>query len=282
MSAICVWDLTLNADVLPEIDAVKALFKEHCKKWVFQKEVGKITLKTHLQGRISLKIKNRENFMHKTFPGWHYSRTTTENHDNFHYVEKADTRIDGPWSSEDKEPLYIPKQIRLIDKLHPWQQSVIDNAHVWDTRTINVLIDAVGNKGKSILATYIGVHNLGRSIPFMNDFKDISRMILDTEKKCLYIIDLPRALRKNQLYQFISGVEQLKNGYAFDDRYSFKEAFFDCPNIWIFMNTLPDVQMLSQDRWRFWSINDNLELVPHVTLKIISTSSESSSSSDES
>jgi len=91
---------------------------------------------------------------------------------------------------------------------------------------------------------------------------------MDTEKKPLYIIDIPRALRKDQLFQFFSGIETLKDGYAYDDRYHFKEEYFDCPNIWIFMNTIPDLEYMSKDRWRFYEIHLGLLVEINPIVKI--------------
>jgi len=83
------------------------------------------------------------------------------------------------------------------------------------------------------------------------------RMILDTPTSSLYIFDLPRAIKKDKLCQFFAAIEEIKGGYAFDDRYSFREKYFDCPNIWVFMNTEPDRDAFSRDRWVFWQIVDN-------------------------
>ena len=44
---------------------------------------------------------------------------------------------------------------------------------------------------------------------------------------------------------FHSTLATLKDGYAHDDRYHCNEKVFDCPNMWVFSNTLPDPEMLS-------------------------------------
>nr|WAE42910.1 MAG: replication associated protein [Cressdnaviricota sp.] len=252
MSAICVYDFTLHNET--DENKVKDLLKEWCKKWTFQEEEGEETKRLHMQGRFSLKVAERMSGVIKKFPGFHLSITSKENHDNMFYVSKEETRKRGPWSDKDKE-IYIPRQIREIKTLYPWQEKIVNDENIWNPRTINVVIDTVGNNGKSILKTYVGVHGVGRALPFSNDFRDIMRMVMDTETKRLYIIDIPRALRKDQMYQFFAGIESLKDGYAFDDRYSFKEKYFDCPNIWIFMNIIPEREYLSKDRWRFWQIS---------------------------
>lgn len=87
------------------------------------------------------------------------------------------------------------------------------------------------------------------------------RMVMDTKKMRIYIIDLPRAMKKEHLFQFFSGIETLKDGYAYDDRYKFKEEYFDSPNIWVFMNIIPEESYLSTDRWKIWRIDTNKNLV---------------------
>lgn len=264
MNAICVYDFTSFEE---DKDKVITLLKQYCKSWCFQQEECPTTLKKHFQGRFSLKVKERISGAIKKFPGCSLSITCDENKDNNFYVTKEDTRIDGPWKDTD-EQTYIPRQIREIKELRPWQQAVINSRDVFDTRTINIIVDKDGNNGKSVLKTWVGCKKLGRAIPFMNDYKDIMRMVMDTPKMPLYIIDIPRALRKDQLYQFFSGIETLKDGYAFDDRYSFKEAYFDCPQIWVFMNKMPEIESLSNDRWRIYEIQLGLLVSIDTVVKI--------------
>jgi hypothetical protein len=59
-----------------------------------------------------------------------------------------------------------------------------------------------------------------------------------------------------------SAVESIKNGFAWDDRYSYREKYFDCPNIWVFSNQCPDMSMLSEDRWKLWEVRNKV-LVPY-------------------
>jgi hypothetical protein len=75
---------------------------------------------------------------------------------------------------------------------------------------------------------------------------------------------MPRAIKKDRLYGFYSAIETIKDGYAYDDRYKFKEKVFDCPNIWIFSNILPNSKLLSSDRWRIWEVDNNKVLIPYT------------------
>lgn len=261
-SQCCVWDITIPADKAV-LEDLKKWMKTNCKSYAFQLERGSETGYVHYQCRISLKEKDRLSGVKRllAIEEAHLCPTSDANKANMFYVMKEDTKIDGPWTDKDEEPLYIPRQIRDITALRPWQQSLISDKDVWNTRSINILIDKMGNIGKSILKTWIGVHQIGRSLPFSNDYKDFMRMVMDTPKRKLYIIDVPRAIRKEQVHSFFSGIETLKDGYAYDDRYKFREEYFDCPNIWVFMNTLPDRRYMSFDRWNLWEVIEN-NLVP--------------------
>ena len=219
----------------------------------------------HWQGRISLIKKKRLQELVKlckmsNFYRFHWSPTSKEVSDsgNLFYVQKADSRIDGPWSNIDPEPSYIPRQIRMITELRPWQQEIVDSLSNFDTRTINVIYDKCGNIGKSTLSTYCGVHGLALSIPPLDNYKDIMNMVMDRPVSTAYFIDMPRSLPKAKLWQFYSGLEELKNGHAWDARYHYKERYFDCPNVWIFTNVIPDKDLLTRDRWVVWEIRDNL------------------------
>lgn len=255
--AVFIWDFTWNNPPYPdELDEIKNTLKKMCKKWVFQLERGKLGT-PHLQGRVSLKVKVRAPSF---FEQVHWS-ITSEKAPSFDYAEKDDTRIAGPWKWDDVK-IYIPRQIREIGKLWPWQQQVIDSRLLWNTRSINFIVDTVGNKGKSIVATYAMAHRLGWVLPFANDFRDIMRMALAAPPECrsMFIIDLPRALKKDTLYQFMAGIEDLKNGRIWDDRYKFRLELIDSPQIWIFVNKTPDTFIdkgyLSNDRFVWWEIND--------------------------
>lgn len=255
---VSMWDFRTNAEGLTK-DALIIQLKKIAKHYVFQLEKGEQTGYLHYQGRLSLIKKHRKSELLKMFSPNYLapSANPTFFRGEMFYVMKEETRVDGPWDERQEVQSYIPRQIREVEQLRPWQQFIVDDSKMWDKRTINVLYDTTGNNGKSVLKTYIGVYQIGRALPFTNDYKDMLRMVMDTKKRPLYIIDIPRALKKDTMFNFFSAIETLKDGYAYDDRYSFKEEYFDCPNIWVFMNTIPDLEYLSPDRWKFWKIKEN-------------------------
>jgi len=222
------------------------------KKWTFQLEDAGSG--EHYQGRFSLKIKKRIGEF--DLFNAHLSRTSCENMNNMFYVTKEETRIGGPWSDSD---IYIPKQVREIYQLRPWQTAIYDNIGIWDTRTINVIYDTIGNIGKSTLVGYLCCKtNDVATIPALNNYKDIMGMVLGMPTKKMYLIDMPRGMDKSNQGEFFSAIEHIKNGHAFDLRYTYKEKWFDCPNIWVFTNVMPSLGLLSSDRWKLWRVSHGI------------------------
>lgn len=250
---------------------VKSL-KELAKKWVFQLEKGEQSGYVHWQIRLSLFKKKRLSellsLLKRSAEFWdpsvtgksmHVSPTSAENRSDFSYQNKLDTRLEGPWSSSDPEPPYIPRQVRDL-VLRPWQDTVRRSFDEWNTRDINVIVCPHGNIGKSTFVTYCRAHQLARPLPPVNDHKDMMRMVCDMPTARAYLIDVPRAFRQEKMTAMWSAIETVKDGYAYDDRYSFKEKVFDCPTVWVFMNQMPDVSTLSKDRWNLYYVDGDASL----------------------
>ncbi|UYD39080.1 MAG: replication associated protein [Wigfec virus K19_227] len=260
-NSCAIWDFTIWADRIEKED-VLVILQTHCKHWAFQLEKSETNeKKLHYQGRVSLikKRRKQELFSAGIFPTHVHISPTSNNAKKGEpfYVLKAETRVEGPWTDADKKPSYIPRQIRDIT-LRPFQESVIASRTTFESREVNLIYDPEGASGKSTLRNYIAAHDLGRFIPFANDYKDIMRMIWTFEHQShqqLYVLDLPRALKKEKLFQMWGAIESIKDGYAFDERYKFKEIFFDSPVVWVFTNQEPDQDLLSRGRWRIWMIN---------------------------
>lgn len=258
------WDFTLYEDLDDHEKVIKQL-NEHCKKWSFQLEKGTESGKLHYQGRLKLKVKGTITAINKlfTYKQWHLTPTSEENKDNDFYVIKCETRISGPWRDNDKDN-YIPIDIRRINELYPWQKELKEKLTTYNERAVHVIFDPVGKKGKSIFTRYMMAHNLGEIIPFCNDYKDVMRMAYCMGNKQCYMIDMPRAINKEKLYQLYGAIETLKSGFCYDDRYEYKRRLMDPPNVCIFTNKEPDFGLLSQDRWRVYTIDDKKELIEYL------------------
>lgn len=264
------FDFTLDASAC-ELSTFQAFLHEWCKKWVFQLEKGNQNGYDHYQCRVQLYVKQRHNeIVAKTkhmWPGksrrWSYTTKGVHDGQNFNYVMKADTRIDGPWSNQDYEvPPVLTRQLRTFAEceLYPWQQQVKQMCIEEDDRTIKLIWDPRGAAGKSIMAEYLEYNRVAYEVPAMRLMEDIMQCVMSIRTYKCYLIDMPRAMKKDKLCDFYSGLEALKNGVAYDKRYSFKKKRFDRPQVIVFSNRLPQWDFLSLDRWQVWQMNPDRSL----------------------
>jgi len=240
---------------------ILSFLRTTARKAKFQLEECPETKRLHWQGRLQLLTKLRITGLPKLcdggpLAGSHWSVTQTDMLGNYGYVGKAPTSVRGPWALDDPEPMYIPRQIREIKTLRPFQQQIIDLFQVWDTRTINILYCPSGNIGKSIIRGWCYCYGIARTIPCMREYKDLMRAIMDMPPSKCYIVDMPRAMKKDKMGEFYAGLETIKDGYCYDDRYTFADKYMDCPNIWVFTNTLPAFDLMSPDRWKVWGLGN--------------------------
>lgn len=256
------WDFTLGCDAIA-FEELKTKLGATCKKWHFQKEKGEKTGYLHYQGRVSLKIKNRKG--PNITKGIRWSPTVKENMGILDYVTKEHTRIEGPWAHDDPE-VYIPRQYRNI-KLYKWQESIKGSANIPDDRKIDLIYDPEGNKGKSTIASICELLYNGIDMPPLNDFKELIALTCDicmernTRDPKIVFFDLPRALDKDRLNGLYSAIEQIKKGKLYDCRYKYKSWWIDSPRCWVFSNHLPDQNLLSNDRWNIWTIDQQSGLL---------------------
>lgn len=255
-NAVCVYDFTLFDDVTyPDINSTLKLY---CKKWAFQKEKCPKTDKHHWQGRFSLIQKMYKATIIRTLSQYwekfNISVTSAKCHSNSDYVMKTESRIEGPYTHLTAD---IPRDLLVVKELYPWQQTLKDRLNVYDLRIIDVIVDPKGNTGKTTFCRYMAFFENAALLPYCNDFKDVMQMAKCCGPCKVYLIDMPRAITKEKLKGFYSGVEQLKSGYMFDTRYKFESKMFAPPRIAIFTNKPPKKSYLSNDRWRIWTIRNN-------------------------
>lgn len=264
------FDFTEISDPLPDLVTFVTAMRSLSKKWTFQLEKAPTTGKLHYQGRMSLFKKKRQPELVKllqdtVLPNMYVSESSqnSRNTEAF-YTLKLDTRVEGPWSDTTwKEPEYIPRQYRgLLDRVHPWQKDVLDSRHTFNDRIVHLVYDPLGNNGKSTVAALASLHYGGYDLPPVGDHKELTQMLCDMlmakddRTPSFVFIDLPRALTcdAKRFSPFMVAIEQIKKGHVADARYHYKDWWYDSPQVWVMCNHLPDVTMMSQDRWRFHTI----------------------------
>lgn len=266
-----VWDFTLSQQFCKDEKLVIDILESLAKKWGFQSEKSE-TGYLHYQGRMSLIKRKRKgellNLVKDTvLEKASFSMTSkncADDKDIYHYTTKLDTRIDGPWR-DDQKPKFMTRQLKefINYELYPYQQSIIDICNTVDNRKINLIYDVEGSQGKSMLGEYLEHMELAEEIPPYNCMEDIMGWVMEYPNKKCYLIDMPRAMKKDKLGQFYSGLEALKDGKAYDKRYKARKVRFDRPQIVIYSNNLPDFELLTKNRWVIWTIDENLELIDY-------------------
>lgn len=270
------WDFTLPYREEHDAMWIHKRLQSNATKYVFQKEQGEGGL-VHWQGRVNLASKlaptaaNKAKLHNDVFLGnGHWSVTSAGVHPSareFSYVMKELTRIDGPWTEADyEEPPVLTRQLHffLQQEMHPWQKEVLEWCSEADDRKIRVIWDTVGNIGKSVFAEYLEYERMACELPPLRSMEDLMACVMCQKVYPCYLIDMPRAMKKDKLGEFYSGVECLKNGVAYDKRYAFKKRRFDRPMVIIFTNTLPQFDLLSADRWDVFKMLPDFSLERYV------------------
>lgn len=266
------WDLTLKAEgVTPQ--QVRDVLSNLAKKWVFQLENGEERGYQHYQIRLSLIKKRRLPDLVKTlsgtcFRGAHVSPTSNAAFlgEKWSYVMKFETRIEGPWRSDDKSWHDRPRELDDIKDLYPWQKAIEDSCkeHKKNDREVNVVFDPVGEIGKTTLMKYLRWNKHATAIPPVQDYQDMCAMVMGKAVDKAYVFDVPRDIPTKRLDGFWKGIESVKNGYVFDKRHSFKDRQMSSPTIWVFTNSFPRLAAMSEDRWKIWLVDWNKKLVKYT------------------
>lgn len=262
-----VHDITIFDDI--SVNDVRKIFEDISKHYCFQKEKGEKSGTVHYQCRISLKVKCRQNELIKKLQSrlakFHVTTTATVNKNEDFYCMKEETRVEGPFT--DKNNVYIPRDVRNMVTLKPWQAALRKELSVYNERTVDVIIDPKGRIGKTRFTRYMEIYEDAETLDFCNDYISLMRMAYDLGPKLIYMIDMPRAISKEKLFEFYGAIETLKSGKAFEDRYSYRKRLFDPPRVALFCNKEPDMTLLSQDMWKLWEITDEEELADYTPEK---------------
>ncbi|AYP28945.1 MAG: replication-associated protein [Cressdnaviricota sp.] len=258
------WDITADAGRNPAPFLI-GTFKEFCKKWAFQTEEAPTTGWLHQQCRISLHKKTTESCVVKLLTakdveGFHVTPTSSNACKGApFYVMKDETRIEGPWTDKDIEPIPSTRTSRKLDEegLLPWQNQLMLEATGYNDRQIHCVIDKEGDHGKGALCKWCYVHGYACLVPPFNSPGDLIQFVNSRPVSELYMIDMPRAMPKKYLNDLYTGIETLKDGYIYDKRYRGQFKLIDEPNIIVFTNTPPKRGYLTANRWKMWTIRDN-------------------------
>ena len=122
--------------------------------------------------------------------------TCNLNGKSVNYRWKRDSRIEGPWTSEDP-PIMTTPQALFIEKncVLPWQEKVdefITGPDDW--RIIDHLVDVKGNTGKKY-QHYLQFHGKAECLQYLGNYKDFLQLAFGYKHKTTYAINLSRGIK---------------------------------------------------------------------------------------
>lgn len=239
------WDI-IAPDEINNENAIREFFKEFGERWAIAHEIGEQSGYRHLQCRVVLKKgKDKWGIIDELQVRGLGSCEVQPTHvRDFNYCLK-----DGIYERESDQI--------ILDKCRgtprEWQKIAMEKFKNQDPRKILLVYDGNGNRGKSWLWNrLVGTHQ-ARGIPAFDDGRDAVRCAM-AENSRGFAIDTPRAGEiKKSLW---AGIEQIKNGYLYDDRYQWREKHIPIPRVIVFSNKLPNFNVLSKDRWEIMDITN--------------------------
>jgi len=240
------WFFTFNNYTVEQIEQLEQVFRHECKWYIFQEETGEEGT-PHLQGTISLKIKQRLTQLKVLNVAIHWEPTKCVKA-SIEYCTKYESRSGKIYSYG----IDIPDRIE-IEEPYGWQLEVIELLNSKpDKRTIHWYWESEGNIGKSTLCKYLVVKH--DALMLTGKSNDMYNMLAKfPNKRKIIICDIPRS---SLGYINYAAIEQIKNGLVFSGKYEGAQLVFNCPHIIVFANEPPDTNQCSLDRWRIVNIRN--------------------------
>lgn len=276
---VAVYDLRCGVDDHTKEEILK-FFDANCKRWCFQLEKGLESGYVHFQCRVSFSTKMRlvtaKRFILSDLPNMRYIAPTSANANKMKggqfYVMKEISRVEGPWKDTDPEPVYMQKRFREasmyiwqknLRNLMEWMRSgkpLVNDRHIVMVIELFCAIEDNGNIGKSWLKGYL-TSSLGNCIRLPSSMSCAKEMIqfltshnrIYTGGEYILLMDVPRATSPKHWWTLSQGLEEIKQGFLYDPRYSTKEITTEPMQICCFMNNTPPANVMSRDVFRYWS-----------------------------
>lgn len=185
------------------------------------------------------------------------------------YASKVDTRLEGPWFSNDEKPRVIPECFNIGDSMNPIQKKIINVLENLQVRDILFVHGEGGCVGKSTLAMYL-LYTRPNTIlcpATMITIEDMMQwccdLIKDGTSDTLIMLDIPRGLRGEESWRkWMVGIESLASGFLYEKRYHAQYKLVHPPKVLVFSNEEPPEGNLTLDRFIMFNTDDFAHIVP--------------------
>ena len=238
------WVFTLNNYTEEEFNSIREEFSSNSSKYSIGREVGEEGT-PHLQGYVELESKARFSYFKKIMPRAHIEKAKKNRATNITYTQK-----EGSYIQNFKEEVYIeepnPKLMFLKELIDKYERPKGD-------RLVHCVVDKKGGLGKTEFARYIVMKTKG-AIVLSGKGADMKNAVLEyvktnNESPKTIIIDVPRSCSDYISYQ---GIEEVKNMFFYSGKYEGGMVCGNKPFVLLMMNEYPDMEKLSEDRWRIY------------------------------
>lgn len=240
------WFFTFNNYSEEDIIMLRLLFDRICKSYVFQEETGAEGTK-HLQGSISLKVKERFSTMKKYSDKIHWEKTRNEETADA-YCCKEETRT-GRIFTNNKSKLFTRTRTKF-DEIRPIPAVMNIVQQEPDARTINWIWSKEGGMGKTSTAAYLERNYSGVCVANgkAHDIKNTVIKHLEENELDVMIVTIPRSAQ-DYLGGLYGVLEEIKDGLIYSGKYEGGFANIEPPHVIVMCNFEPDRWMISEDRW---------------------------------
>lgn len=232
-------------------------------RWVFQLERGAGGL-LHYQGHLNLKTKLRlqqvVQKLKENFRGIHLSTDSNRGgtQAEFYAMKNDETKVAGPWHDGD---FIIPDYSTILPP-SGWGSTLKDvlTGPPVD-RTIHWVWETTGKTGKTMFANWMEL-NTKTVVLGLGTAADNFYAVSALPSKKAYIFDVPRTQPKRWDWaEVYMSIEKIKDRNFLSTKYKPQKVFLPvAPHVLVFANQPPARKLLSDDRWRVWTIRNN-ELV---------------------
>lgn len=251
------WSMTLNNyNVDHIIEMMEWLSSDNnIEKYCIQEEIGELNGVPHLQGFVSFRKKIRWSSLDLD-SRWHWEKARNKKALE-EYCAKDATHVGARWTNV----MYAPKMIDPMEGkvFKDWQNDLLEMfKQPPHQRLIHWFWDAKGGCGKTSFCKHICMHKnailLDGGAAHMKD--GIRRHIEKHKFVDIVFLNIPRTKEEFVSY---AGIESVKDGIFFNNRYEGEMCLFNPPHFVVFANTEPKYEALSGDRWDVRNISDPME-----------------------
>lgn len=244
------WIFTLHNYTAENIRELNETYKNpdssnSSKYIIFSEETGSEDETPHLQGYIEFSRKIRPVGKFNTNKiSWRKAKCARDK--NIIYIKK-----EGGTVYMNGRKMRKPKVLKY-DQLYDWQKKFVA---ICDTepndRDLYWIWESKGCTGKTQLCKYIVEHY--NAMVISGSAKDMKQGIRGWINETgfapdILVINIPRS--KSVEYVSYTGIEEIKDGLFFSQKYEGKMEHIPNPHIFVFANEKPLVDEMSKDRWK--------------------------------